>query len=80
MTPSSPASPARGPAVAVASPARKNGSGQALEKRNRRGRAGPGCEGPAVEVAEVAETGHPPQRTAPSLFSLRVVARECWAQ
>lgn len=75
-----------GPAVAVASPVRlckrvkESGSGKALEKWDRRGHAGPGCVGPEVEVAEVAETGLPTQRKALALLSLREVARECWAQ
>lgn len=82
VTPSPPASSAQGPAVAAASPvrlcrlAKEKDSGKALEKRNRRGHAGPGCVGPEVEVAAAAETGHPAQRKALSLLSLRVVARE----
>lgn len=65
-----------GPAVAVASPVRlcervkENGSGKALEKWDRRGHAGPGCVGPEVEVAEVAETGLPTQRKKPWPSSL----------
>lgn len=64
-----PRQPCPGPCRGCGKSSEEHGSGQALEKRNRRGRAGPGCEGPAVEVAEVAETGHP-LRGQPRPFSL----------